>query len=549
MRTVGLFVAAIMVVVAVAGCFGGGSEPAGADEADWVGFLLVNATVWTADSARPWAEAVAVADDRIVAVGSEEEVRGVDLGGPVRVVDLGGRLLVPGFHDTHNHFVEVARATDPASGTNPYEPWPAGWDPVAGTIQQQQTAAGHVGTWAEHNAQRVQEGTPPAPPARLHGLEAHEDGHGVEGRLAANDLWFGGPAVENAPEDWKRVLRMGLATAASFGITSHVEAGTSLDAFHLLEEMRSDGELTARFNLYVFPEDLEALTDQGVTTGTGSDRVRVLGLKLYSDGWLGPRTAALREPYEDRPHQGFTFFTQDEVDGFVLEAHQAGLKVTAHAIGDRATDMMLKAYERALGAGCPEESQNLTVCRDPRFSLEHAQLVQPDLMERMVGIGLVPSIQMSFATSDAPWAEDAIGAQRLEYAYPWRTMVEEGLVVGGSSDFPIEVLPPLWGLERMVTRVDLNGEPAGGFMPEQAVDVETALRMVTIDAAYLEYREHEVGTLTSGKYADLVVLERNLFEIPADEIADTRVALTMVGGQVVHAEGPLGDAFPDSATF
>lgn len=542
MRLLGLLATGLVVAVALGGCVSGPAPSTSAPNlAESTGILLYNATIWTADDAMPWATAVGIVDDRIVRVGSVDQVRAADLGERPYEVDLGGRLVLPGLHDTHNHFLEVARAYE--GDGNPYEPWPPGWDPVAGTIAQQQTATGHVLTWAQHNQERVEEGRLPAPPRALHGLAEHleHDDHGdvlaADGRLAANDLFFGDPDHINDDDAATEVLRRGLATAAQYGLTTTVEAGTSPEAVRLIETLRDEGELSLRFHYYIFPEDLDETVEAGRTTGDGDEYVQLLGLKIYSDGWLGPRTAAMRDVYNDRPHRGFAFFTQDEVDGFVLRAHQAGLKLTAHSIGDRATEMLLTAYAKAIAEGCGDA--NHTVCDDARFTLEHVQLVQPDLMDRMVDVGLVPSIQLSFATSDSPWAEQALGADRLEHAYPWQTMVDRGLVVGGSSDYPIEVLPPLWGVERAVTRVDLNGEPAGGFMPEQALALDMALRMATINAAYLEFREHDLGSVTPGKLADLVVLGRNLFEIPADEIADTPVELTMVGGRVVYAQGPL----------
>ncbi len=543
MRLLGLLAAALMMGVALGGCLTGPSAPTAADTwAEATGLVLFNGTIWTADDETPWATAVGIVDDRIVAVGDLDEVRAADLGPMPYELDLAGRLVAPGFHDTHNHFLEVGRAYQ--GDGNPYAPWPPGWDPVAGTIAQQQTAAGHVGTWAGHNQDRVEDGKLPAPPRALHGLEEHlvEDGVAhVDGRLAANDLFFGGPDHVNDDATAADILRMGLATAAQYGLTSTVEAGTSPEAVGVMQRLHDEGDLTLRFNYYIFPEDLERVVAAGNVTGDGDEFVRLLGLKIYSDGWLGPRTAAMRDLYNDRPHQGFAFYTQEEVDDFVLRAHQAGLKLTAHTIGDRATEMLLSAYEKASGEGCAGADH--TVCEDPRFSLEHVQLVQPDLMDRMVGLGLVPSIQLSFATSDSAWAEQALGAERLEHAYAWQTMVDRGLVVGGSSDYPIEVIVPLWGIERAVTRVDLNGEPAGGFMPAQALALDTALRMITINAAYLEHRDHELGSITPGKLADLVILDRNLFEIPADEIADTRVALTMVDGRVVFATDAMSVPF------
>ena len=530
-----LVFAGLIVAVGLAGCLGGSLEGSFATSfGDATGIAFTNGVLWTADDERPWATALAVVGDRIVAVGSDEEILRVDLGPRPLRVDLAGALVTPGFHDTHNHFVREAMNWDPATRANPFEPWPPGWDPVAGTVAQQNRAAGHLGTWANRNVERVRNGALPALPSE----HVHEETVAVPCRLAQTDLDCGdAPQVGAAAQ--REGLRLAFATAAKYGVTSHVEAGASFDRFEALEAYDRDVGLTARYNLYVFPEDLESVIQRGWVTGSGDDDVRLLGMKIYSDGWLGPRTAAMRDLYNDRPHRGVAFFTQEEVDGYVLHAHQNGLKVTAHTIGDRATAMLLDAYAKASAQPC----EGHAVCADPRWSLEHVQLVQPDLMEKMVELRLVPSVQLSFATSDAPWAESALGRDRLQHAYPWRTMLERGLVVGGSSDFPIEVLPPLWGIQRVVTRVDLDGKPAGGFMPEQALTLDEALRTITINAAYLEFREDELGSLTPGKYADFVVLGRNLFEIPPEEIAVTPVLLTVVGGRPAHAAAPFDETF------
>lgn len=588
-----LLAGALAALLVLGGCLGADQGP-DADRSgpetlqEATGFLLYNATVWTADPDQPEASAVAVFNDTIVGVGDREDLEGLDLGSSPLTVDLEGRMILPGFIDTHTHFINTARSSDPADG-NPYEPWPPGWDPVMGTIGQQETAVGHIGTWGENNIDRLLAGDLPAPPHEEEHEhkedEGHDHSHGLtelmldrleakfadhngpldgrnpdvaaaaqagllgdtvdlEGRLAANDLGFGYGEEEAVTQDWLTMMRRGLDTGARYGVTSHVEAGVGLDAFDVLEQLEEAGELSARFNLYVFPEDLDTVTGRGWTTGYGDDKARLLGLKIYSDGWLGPRTAALSELYNDRPHNGFAFYTQEEVDAFVLQAHQNGLKITAHTIGDRAADMLMSAYENALETGCEEPHPT---CEDPRFTLEHVQLVPPELLDRMVAIDLIPSIQLSFATSDSPWAEDAIGSERLEQAYIWRTMTEQGLTLAGSSDFPIESIPPLWGVQRMVTRVDLHGEPEDGFETHQALDLDQVLRMVTINAAKLTYQEEKLGSLEEGKLADLVVLEHDLFAIPQDEIHSTEVALTMMDGEVVHLDDGLTSRFPSSS--
>ncbi|MBW3581816.1 MAG: amidohydrolase [Euryarchaeota archaeon] len=543
-------VALLLVTGVLSGCLFDDPTPGEFEGESWL--LLVNGKVWTADDTRPWASFVAIVGDRIAAVGDDAQAIMERLGGDPTIIDLGGRLVTPGFHDTHNHFVRDASVLDAETWeTNPYEPWPAGWDPVVGNVNQNRIALNHIATWGNGNVARIEDGRLPDPPAAEgHGHDHHDDEEGHD------HLWS--PYADFAPKDrtrmtdvgpwpvmmgvetetWKNTLRVALSVANKYGLTSSSEAGAPIEAFDVLQELDGEGGLTARFNLYLFPEHLDTLIAENKTLGHGDDDVRILGLKIYSDGWLGPRTAALREMFNDRPHQGFAFFSQQEIDDYVLKAHQGGLKITAHAIGDRAVDRMITAYEKAVAAGCPEGATH-KVCTDPRFSLEHASLAQPDLVARMVDLGLVPSVQLSFPTSDAPWIEQALGEERAAETYRWKTMMDEGLVVAGSSDWPNEVLPPLWGVQRAVTRIDLNGEPPEGFHPEEALTVDQALRTITINAAYLEHRDEELGSITEGKYADLVVLERDLFTIDPKEIAATEVALTMVGGRAVYGSGTV----------
>lgn len=525
-------VAALLVVVAVAtvaaGCFGPPKKMVGyaPDLESATSIVLYNGTVWTADDLQPWATAVAIQGDRILAVGSDREVFGANLGARPLWVDLGGRFVTPGFHDTHNHVIEVAQAWDPSTGTNPFETWePSTGDDAVGDEQGRAARAScHYETYAEAQLRQAAN-QDPRQSGDAEGTLCTSETSGLdEGQL---------PPINVAA--LREALQVGLYTAASYGITSHIEQGIPLSLRPLLELYESEGVLPGRLNLYVFPEDLGAALSAGLVAGDGTPKVRLLGMKVYTDGWLGPRTAALRENYADRPSNGLAFYTQAELDELVADAHAGGLKVTAHAIGDRAIDMVLSAYERAEELPCNDHA----VCRDPRFSLEHASLVPPDLVERMVALDVAPSIQMSFATSDHGFVGEALGPERAAYVYPWRTLHDAGLTLGGSSDFPSEVLAPLWGVQRVVTRMELTGEPAGGFMPAQTLDLETALRMITIDAAYLEFREHELGSLTPGKYADVVVLERNLFEIPANEIAKAGVAATIVGGRPSFVSGDI----------
>jgi predicted amidohydrolase YtcJ len=268
----------------------------------------------------------------------------------------------------------------------------------------------------------------------------------------------------------------------------------------------------------------------GLRTGAGNEWVKVLGVKLYSDGWLGPRTAALREPYADDPYgfprSGLLFLEQQRADRDVARARELGFNITTHAIGDRGLKTMMAAYEA-----------NHVTPRD-RWSVEHVQVAEDDLLARMIHGGVIASIQLSFATSDQRFAENALGRDRLRFAYRWGDMMRAGLPMVGSSDFAVEVVDPLWGLQRIVTRTEFDGTPPGGWLPEQRLDILPALHLITAQAAFASFEEHERGTIEPGNYADLLVVRENLLRMPADELAGATRLMTITNGRVT-SETPV----------
>lgn len=267
--------------------------------------------------------------------------------------------------------------------------------------------------------------------------------------------------------------------------------------------------------------------------------VKILGVKMYADGWLGPRTCALREPYNDDPYgwglpNGVLFLAQERANADVARARDLGFNVTAHAIGDLGVQTMLNAYDHN------------DVTPADRWCLEHVQVAGDDLLDRMADRGVIGSIQLSFPTSDHWFAYHALGKQRTRReAYRWDTMQRRGVTLAGGTDFNIEVLDPLWGLQRSVTRNEFDGSPDGGFLPNEGVTVDDGLRLITADCAYASFEEEERGTIEAGKFADLVVVRENLLTLPRDCIAAATRLMTIVNGKVTF-EGetayPPGDA-------
>lgn len=456
--------------------------------------ILHGGKVWTGDPGR-LAEAVAIEGERLSAVGASEEVRA--LAGPsTRVVNLNGALVVPGFADHHTHVLEQGNLGS-------LEPSWSGYNPAA-------SEAVRAAILGQHTAQYTAGQSP-------------EDGCSAS------------PVTDSMKQtilDYQELL-------AAQGLTTVVEAGLSdLGWLEALRALEREGKLKVRFLIRVGWGCIEQAAAAGLRSGSGSEWVKILGVKLYSDGWLGPRTAALREPYSDRPHSGFLFLGQPRADADVARARELGFNVTTHAIGDRGLETMLTAYEHN------------GVREGERAQLEHAQVLGDDLIQRMATVGAIASVQLSFATTDMRFAEDALGPERAARAYAWRTLMDRGVRLVGGSDFPVEQINPLWGVQRIVTRQEFDGTPPGGWHPDQRLSVEQALRLITADGALARLEERDRGRLTEGRFADLVVVRENLLELPADCLAAGTVLMTVVNGRVAF-EGaqayPPGDATCPSA--
>jgi predicted amidohydrolase YtcJ len=409
-----------------------------------------------------------------------------------RIIDLKGAFVAPGLRDQHTHLIQTAAE---GAAAEAYRPVFVPHDEEAAFENRRRIGQRHV--------------------------DIHARGETPVDRTTRS------PVTEKLKNDLlimqEEVARLGLSTVVEAGLRD-------MGALDALFQLADEGRLKVRFLVRVAWGAIEEAARMGLRTGVGNDWVKVLGVKLYSDGWLGPRTAALREPYADDPYGfprgGILFLEQRRADRDVARARELGFNVTTHAIGDRGLKTMMTAYEA-----------NHVTPRD-RWSVEHVQVAEDDLLERMVDRGVIASIQLSFATSDQRFAENALGQGRLRFAYRWRDMMRAGLPMVGSSDFAVEVVDPLWGLQRVVTRTEFDGTPPGGWLPEQRLDIRTALRLITSRAAFASFEEHERGTIEPGNYADLLVVKENLLRMPADELAGATRLMTITNGRVT-SETPV----------
>jgi predicted amidohydrolase YtcJ len=517
---------------------------------------IVNARIWTGDSTRPWAEAVAVNGDTIVAVGSSAEVRKL---AAARVVDAKGGMVIPGFIDSHVHFVtggfrlssvqlrdaktpeEFVRRIREFAATVPAGTWITGgdWDHElwGGTLPTREwidsitpnhpvwvnRLDGHMAL-ANSTALKAANVT-----AGTHdpdgGTIVRGPGHEPTGILKDNAQAFVERVVPEAPEVLQdRALDTAMTYVASNGVTSVHNMGSWWE-LGIFERARAAGRLRTRIYAAVPLSTWQRLRDTVQASGTGDEWLRIGALKGFVDGSLGSHTAAMLEPFTDAPNdRGLFVNTPEDLYTWTSAADKAGLHVMIHAIGDRAIRTLLDTYERVARENGP---------RDRRFRMEHAQHIAPADMARFGTLGVIASMQPYHAIDDGRWADRVIGPARAKGTYAFRSLLDSGATLAFGSDWFVAPPTPLEGIYAAVTRRTLDDRNPGGWVPEQKITVEEALRAYTIGSARASFEESRKGSLVRGKLADIVLIDRDLTTIAPESIRDARITMTVVGGRVV----------------
>jgi predicted amidohydrolase YtcJ len=331
-----------------------------------------------------------------------------------------------------------------------------------------------------------------------------------------------------SPEEIEARIRAAVEHCTRRGLVGVHDAGTSAEVLAVLEDLAARGELDMHVYSMLSTED-EAFLDRRLSRGptaSGDGRLVVRAVKLYADGALGSRGAALLRPYDDDPENtGLLVETPETLSAIAARATEAGFQVCIHAIGDRGNRVALDVCEQVRGGGGETD-------RRPR--IEHCQVVADADFSRFAALGVIPSMQPTHATSDMYWAEDRVGPDRIRGAYAWRRFIEQGSTLALGSDFPVEAVDPLWGVYAAATRQDHDGRPDGGWYPEQRLTIMEAVRGFTVGAAHAEFAEGDRGRLVEGMRADVVVLDRNIMELPPAEILAAAVLYTIVDGDVVY---------------
>jgi predicted amidohydrolase YtcJ len=533
--------------------------------------VILNAKIWTVNRKQPEAEALAVVRDRIVFVGSSKKARGL-IGDATRVLDLEGKRVVPGFHDSHVHLlssgmrlsqVALKDAADEKEFGRRLREWdqkmrPGGWM-QGGEWDHDRTFAGQLPT-----AALLDKYVPERPVfisrydghmalvntvvLKLAGINAdtpdpvggviYRDPKTKEptGLLRDNAMGLVTQLIP-APSDAEIVtaLQAALAEARRVGVTSVQDMGGSGSGPHtkllrLLQELSKNGTLSLRVRLHFPLGAWSSLAQIGVLVGFGDLWVQIGCLKDFIDGSLGSSTAKMFEPYENEPGSTGIYVTplsklRDNITG----ADRAGLQVAVHAIGDRGNAELLDLFA---------EVTQKNGSRERRFRIEHAQHLRPQDYKRFAQLGVIASMQPYHSIDDGRWAEGRIGKKRCASSYAARSLLDAGAKVAFGSDWSVAPLNPLLGIDAAVNRRTLDGKHPQGWFPEQKITVAEAIECYTLSSAYAAFQEKDLGSLEPGKLADFVVLARDILASgERDAIARTEVVVTVVGGRVVYQRG------------
>lgn len=540
-------------------------QPDAVEPADLV---IKNARIVTIDKDNPRAEAVAFKGETILAVTSNKKINGYIKEGTTRVIDAGGRLVVPGFNDAHAHFggidpdyIDLRYITDPSIITERVREKVASSEPgklIRGGRWEHEMfkdkqwptkelidavspdnpvalsrADGHSVLVNSYVLKKsgITKDTPDPPGGEIQKDQATGEPTGIIKELARRLLKYGAVEKEQTPEEKEaeseREFQAALDMAARLGVTTVQLPPGSFEMFQKFREM---GRLTLR--TYV-GQRLDGLTDEMLALymelrkkyPPEDNWIRFGFLKGHIDGTLGSGTALFFEPFEDEPDKsGLPFQPYEELERIIVAADGMGFQIAIHAIGTRGNHLTLNAIAKA---------RELNGSRDSRHRIEHAQVLIDDDIPRFGEMGVIASMQPTHCITDKRFAEKRIGLERCRGAYAWRRLLDAGAKIAFGTDYGVEPLDPLEGLYAAVTRKDRAGEPGEGWFPDQILTMEEAIELYTLGSAYSEFMEDRKGIIKKGYLGDVVIFDKDIMAIPQEEIMSARVDITVVGGRIV----------------
>jgi len=525
--------------------------------------VLLNGFIWTVNPDMPRAEAVALRGEKILKVGSTSEVKGM-VGDKTKVIDLKGAFVLPGFTDCHTHFLDggFSLSSVQLREAQAKEDFVARIEQKAKELEKGEWILN--GNWDHQRFDPPElprkewiDAVTPDNPVCVNRLDGHmalvnnlalklagitKDAPAPAGGEIVKDPQTGEPTgilkdaamdlvTSQIPEptlkERMRAAELALKHANEVGVTSiHDMAYAS--SFEVYQKLLKQNTLSARLYVYIPISEIKLLTGLKLVSPFGNDFLKIAGLKGFVDGSLGSSTALFFDPYTDEPAKRGLLVSDMFPEGIMEErlmgADRAGLQIAIHAIGDKANNMILDIFETVMSA-----SED----RDRRWRIEHAQHLLPDDVGRMGRLRVIASVQPYHAVDDGRWAEKKIGKERARHTYAFRSLLDGGVTLACGSDWPVAPLNPLTGICAAVTRQTLDGKNPDGWIPDQKITLEEAIKGYTMSAAFTEFAEKRKGSVEQGKLADLVVLSQNLFEIPPEKIVETLVLMTIFNGKVI----------------
>jgi len=554
------FLQPCLAVLALAACSEQPGSPEKGPAPDSSDLVIRNARIWTGVPASPWASALAIRGDRIVAVGDAAAVDPL-IGAVTEIIDSPAGLVLPGFIDSHVHLLpsgfelssiqlrdaqtpeefarrigEFAASLEPGQwieggawdhhnwgGELPHRDW---IDPV--TADRPVFVSRLDGHMALANSKALELAGIDRNTPDLEGGEIVRDADGEPTGILKDKAMGRVLRVlpEPTPEQQDQALEKAMDYLLANGVTTVHTMGYDWSEWEVCGRANDTGRLRTRVYAVVPIADWQQLAAEVESGGRGDDWLRIGGLKGFMDGSLGSHTAAFFEPFDDAPDDRGLFVTQPEqMRKWAMAADAAGLQLLIHAIGDRANAELLDIFTAAAERNPP---------RDRRFRIEHAQHLRPAEIERIAALGVIPSMQPYHAADDGRWADAVIGPRRSRHTYAFRSLLDAGATLAFGSDWSVAPASPVLGIHAAVTRQTLDGAHPEGWVPEEKVTVEEALAAYTRSGAWASFEEKRKGSLAPGLLADLVILDRDITAIPPGEIREARVMRTIVGGKTLY---------------
>jgi predicted amidohydrolase YtcJ len=554
--------AACLLALSALACSSGGDATAD--------LIVFNGRIYTVDDSVPNATALAIAGDRVLYVGDSTGAMAFRNDGS-RLLDLQGNTVIPGMVDAHAHlaglgaalrnvdlvgtesYAQVIERVVARARTVPAGTWilGRGWDQNDWPDTQFPTHEALSRAVPDHpvvltridghatlvNAAAMRE-------ANLTSATTDPSGGRIErmagrapsGVLVDRAMGIVGRVIPpTSREELRTSILAAVAEANRWGLIGVHDAGVGRPVIDVYEELAQEGRYDLRNYVMIAADDstLAHYFARGPQNGLHDGRLWIRAIKISADGALGSRGAALHAPYSDEAsHNGLLLVAPERIADVAGRALEHGFQLNVHAIGDRGNTVVLDAFAQAL-AQRPTENH--------RFRVEHAQILTPDDVPRFAALGVIPSMQASHQTSDMYWAERRVGPERIKGAYAWRALLETGVIIPNGSDFPVEQVNPLISFHSAITRQDAKNWPDGGWYPAQKMTRDEALKSMTIWPAHAAFQDSIMGSLRAGKYADFVILDRDIMSVPDTTLLRTRVLATYLGGRAVYQDTVWGD--------